>query len=168
MKNITYKCVTVLSQVSVVWSQTVRYFETRTWSKVLYYVGRGYTKLQTQKLVTYHYRNQWRTERGSDAPPLPKFRSFDKAEPNSQFRGKHIRNNLIRIRVSPICKLRRTPDKGATAPISPFYSHLPLTEFVEPPPPLEKKFLGTPLIGTKRCLSSTEMKSAKHNKYLAV
>jgi hypothetical protein len=45
---------------------------------------------------------QWLTEEGSVGgfnPPYPKFRSFDKAEPNSQFRGKHIRNNLIRIRV---------------------------------------------------------------------
>jgi hypothetical protein len=39
-----------------------------------------------------------------------KFRSFDKAEPNSQFRGKYIRNNLIRIRGSLICKLSGTPD----------------------------------------------------------
>jgi hypothetical protein len=44
----------------------------------------------------------------------PKFRSFDKAEPNSLFRRKYeyIRNNLIRIRVSLICKLRGTPDYG--------------------------------------------------------
>jgi hypothetical protein len=27
--------------------------------------------------------------------PLPKFRSFDKAEPNSLFRGKYIRNCLV-------------------------------------------------------------------------
>jgi hypothetical protein len=27
--------------------------------------------------------------------PLPKFRSFDKAESNFQFRGKYICNNLI-------------------------------------------------------------------------
>jgi hypothetical protein len=39
-----------------------------------------------------------------------KFRSFNKAEPNSQFPGKYIHNNLIRIRVSPICKLSGTPD----------------------------------------------------------
>jgi hypothetical protein len=43
-------------------------------------------------------------------PPPPKVRSFDKAEQNSQFRGKYIRNNLIRKRVSLICKLSRTPD----------------------------------------------------------
>ena len=35
-------------------------------------------------------------------PLPPKFRSFDKAEPNSQFRGKYIRNNLTRIRLSLI------------------------------------------------------------------
>jgi hypothetical protein len=55
---------------------------------------------------------QWLTEGwglGGSNPP-PKFRSFDKAEPNSQFRGKYIRNNLIRIRVSLIYKLSGTPD----------------------------------------------------------
>jgi hypothetical protein len=43
-------------------------------------------------------------------PLPPKFRIFDKAEPNSQFRGKHVCNNLIRIQVSLICKLSGTPD----------------------------------------------------------
>jgi hypothetical protein len=38
------------------------------------------------------------------------FRSFDKAELNSQFRGKYIRSKLIRIRASLICKLSGTPD----------------------------------------------------------
>jgi hypothetical protein len=42
-------------------------------------------------------------------PPIPKFWQ-------SQFRGKYISNYLIRIRVSLICKLSGTPDKGATAP----------------------------------------------------
>jgi hypothetical protein len=37
----------------------------------------------------------------SNPTPL-KFRSFDKAEPNSQFRGKYIPNNIIRIRISLI------------------------------------------------------------------
>jgi hypothetical protein len=32
---------------------------------------------------------------GCKTPPPPKFRCFDKAEPNSQFRGKYIRNNLM-------------------------------------------------------------------------
>jgi hypothetical protein len=38
------------------------------------------------------------------------FQSFDKAEPNSQFHGKYIRNSLIRIRVSLVCKLSGTLD----------------------------------------------------------
>jgi hypothetical protein len=42
--------------------------------------------------------------------PSPKFRSFEKAEPNSQFHGKYICNNLIRIQVSLVCKLSGTPD----------------------------------------------------------
>jgi hypothetical protein len=46
---------------------------------------------------------------GGLKPPL-KFRIFAKAEPNSQFRGVYIRNNLIRIWVSFICKLSGTPD----------------------------------------------------------
>jgi hypothetical protein len=52
---------------------------------------------------------QWRTEGVGGSNP-PKFRSFDKAVPNFQFRGKYIRNNLIRILVSFICKLSGTPD----------------------------------------------------------
>jgi hypothetical protein len=56
---------------------------------------------------------QWCTEEGGVLggfkPPL-KFRSFDKAEPNSQFCGKYIRYNPIGIRVSPICKFSGTPD----------------------------------------------------------
>jgi hypothetical protein len=40
----------------------------------------------------------------------PKFRSFGKAKPNSQFRGKYIRNNIIRMRVLLICKLSGTTD----------------------------------------------------------
>jgi hypothetical protein len=55
---------------------------------------------------------QWRTEGGLGVqpPPPPKFQSFDKAEPNSQLRGKYIRNNLIRIRDSLICRLSGTSD----------------------------------------------------------
>jgi hypothetical protein len=40
----------------------------------------------------------------------PKLHSFDKGELNSQFHGIYIRNNLIRIRVSLICKLSGTPE----------------------------------------------------------
>jgi hypothetical protein len=47
---------------------------------------------------------------GWGVEPPPKFWSYDKAELNSQFRGKYIRNNLIRIRVSLICRLSGTPD----------------------------------------------------------
>jgi hypothetical protein len=43
-------------------------------------------------------------------PPPPKFRSFAKAEPNSQFRGIYIHKNVIRIWASFICKLSGTPD----------------------------------------------------------
>jgi hypothetical protein len=55
--------------------------------------------------------NQWRIEGVGGFNPLPpKFRSFDKAQPNSNFRGKYTRNNLIRTQVSLICKLSGTPD----------------------------------------------------------
>jgi hypothetical protein len=38
------------------------------------------------------YPRHRRTEGGLGVqPPTPKFRSFEKTEPNSQFRGKHIR-----------------------------------------------------------------------------
>jgi hypothetical protein len=47
---------------------------------------------------------------GGSTPPPPKFRGFAKAELNSQFRGIYIRNNLIRLRVSFICKVSGTPD----------------------------------------------------------
>jgi hypothetical protein len=47
---------------------------------------------------------------GSNHPLPPKFRSFDKAELNSEFRGKYILNNLIRIRGSLIYRLSGTPD----------------------------------------------------------
>jgi hypothetical protein len=56
--------------------------------------------------VAYQRGRVW----GVQTPPPPKFRSFAKAEPNSQFRGIYIRNNLIRIWVSFICKLSETPD----------------------------------------------------------
>jgi hypothetical protein len=47
---------------------------------------------------------------GGSTPTPPKFRNFNKAEPNSQFLGKYIQNNLIRIRISLIWKLSGTPD----------------------------------------------------------
>jgi hypothetical protein len=60
-------------------------------------------KWDTQACVTLQGRGKWRTG-------VPKFRSFDKAEPNSQFRGKCIRNNLMRTRVSLICESSGIPD----------------------------------------------------------
>jgi hypothetical protein len=38
-------------------------------------------------------------------PPSPKFRSFDKAEPNPQSCGKYVCNNLTRIRLSLIFRV---------------------------------------------------------------
>jgi hypothetical protein len=69
--------------------------------------------------------DQWHTEGGlgGSNPLTPKFRSFFKDEPNSQFRGNFIRNKLIRIWVSLICKLSGTPDYGDTTPRSPFSLH---------------------------------------------
>jgi hypothetical protein len=75
---------------------------------------------------------------GGSTPPPPKFRSFDKAEPNSQFRGIYIHNNVIRIRISFICKSSETHDKGATAPRSPFSLPSVLNWICWPPPPSEK------------------------------
>ena len=49
--------------------------------------------------------------------PPPKFRSFDKAEPNSQFRGKYIRNNLTRILLSLIFELFR--EKTSLSAVTP-------------------------------------------------
>jgi hypothetical protein len=60
-------------------------------------VGVGVRKGSTEHT---EYRGIWGVE-----PPPPKFRSFDKAEPNSQFS-----NNTIRIRDSVICNLSGTPD----------------------------------------------------------
>jgi hypothetical protein len=79
----------------------------------------------------------------ADSNPPPKFRSFDKSEPDSQFRGKHICNNLIRKRVPLICKLSGTPDKGLPSPDPCSLCPLSSAEFVETP--LRIKFLGTPL-----------------------
>jgi hypothetical protein len=82
-------------------------------------------------------RAQWRIEGGGvwevQTNPTPKFRSFDKAQPNSQFRGKYIRKNLIRIRVSLVCKLSGTPDQGATAPKSSFSLTCPQLNLLNPP-----------------------------------
>jgi hypothetical protein len=47
---------------------------------------------------------------GTPPPPTQRnFRTFAKAEPNSQFRGISVCNNLIRTRASFIYKLSETP-----------------------------------------------------------
>jgi hypothetical protein len=95
-----------------------------------HHTNNNYTLLLTTASCSVGVSGVLRGEgEGVFKPPPPKFRSYDRSEPNFQFRGKYIRNNLIRILVSPICKLSRTPDWGATAPTSPFY--LSSTEFVE-------------------------------------
>jgi hypothetical protein len=79
---------------------------------------------------------KWRTEDGfggSNFPPPPKFRSFDKTESNSQFRGKYIRNNLITVRVLLICKLNGTPEYETTAPRSLFSLPCPQLNVLNPP-----------------------------------
>jgi hypothetical protein len=88
-------------------------FATSVCSPSLAFCGLTFSRYQ---LIERDLR-QWRTERrgggggcGCSTPPPPEFRSLDKAEPNFQFRGKYIRNNLIRIRVSLICKLSGTPN----------------------------------------------------------
>jgi hypothetical protein len=55
--------------------------------------------------------NHWRTHgSGLEGSTPPKFRSFEKAGPNSHFCGIYICNNLIRIRVLLIYKLSETPN----------------------------------------------------------
>jgi hypothetical protein len=68
-------------------------------------------------------------------PPTTTFRSFEKAEPNSQFRGKYIPNNVIRTRISLICKLSGTPDYVGCNPQIVILSALSSTEFVNPTHP---------------------------------
>jgi hypothetical protein len=69
--------------------------------------------------------------------PSTKFQSFDKDEPNSQFRGKYIRNNLTRIRISLIWKLSGTLSRGLPPPDPRSLCPLSSTDFVEHPPPLK-------------------------------
>jgi hypothetical protein len=82
-------------------------------------VVREFTALCCQRTGLCDWLLQWRTKGGSTPPEHPpehptehppKFRSFSKSKPNSQFRGLYIRNNLIRIWVSFICKSSGTPD----------------------------------------------------------
>jgi hypothetical protein len=100
---------------------------------VAFHPGRR-SRLPIAEKVAMQWRSEGRGGLGSSNPP--KFRGFDKAEPNSHFRGKYIRNNLIRIRVSLICKLSGTTARGVTAPRSPFSLPSVLNwKFWTPPPP---------------------------------
>jgi hypothetical protein len=85
--------------------------------------------------------------------PLPKFRSFDKAEPNSQFRGNHIRNNLKWIRGFTQLHIERNPWLGGYRPHTPVLTALNWI-CCNPPPPT--KFLGTPLRKNDTCPEHTE------------
>jgi hypothetical protein len=73
-------------------SETFRTCKNKHWMDWRWFV-------QHLETVAYRGRGVWGFKRH---PPPPNFRSFDKAEPNSQFRRKYIRNKLIRIRVSLI------------------------------------------------------------------
>jgi hypothetical protein len=83
-------------------------------------------------------KNQWRAEGvWGVQTPLPKFRSFDKAKPNSQFRGEYIHSNLLTIRVSLICKLSYRPQIPILSALCPQLNLLKASP--------RTKFLGTPL-----------------------
>jgi hypothetical protein len=104
-----------------------------------------YMKTNTSLSVAYRGREGL----GGSTPPPWTFRSCDKAVPNSQFRGKYIRNNprhpngltksnRIANGAEPLTRGLPPPDPRSLCLLS-------STEFVEPP---RTKFLGTPLVGT--------------------
>jgi hypothetical protein len=66
--------------------------------------------------------------------PSSKFRSFDKTEPNSQFRGKYIHNNQITIRFNSFANWVEPLTSGLPPP-DPFLSALcPLLNLLTPLP----------------------------------
>jgi hypothetical protein len=78
--------------------------------------------------------------RAISLPPLCDFMASSKVnqcrtkggvEPNSQFRGIYIHDNLIRIRVSFICKLSRVP-KGLLPPDPHSLCTVSATKFFKP------------------------------------
>jgi hypothetical protein len=76
-------------------------------------LNQGLYDNETGRLVSrseYLVQNTRRPFPEDWSTPVAKSRSFDKAKPNSLFRGKYIRYNLIRILDSLICKLSGTPD----------------------------------------------------------
>jgi hypothetical protein len=74
----------------------------------------------------------------------PKFRSFEKAGPNSQFCGIYICNNLIRIWVCSFTNWLKPLTRGVLPPDPRSLCPLSSAEFVGTPP--EKKFLGMLLV----------------------
>jgi hypothetical protein len=103
------RCLREVSQLFVFAKHCFEWY--RVIKKSLWTWWLNYRKLHVMFKVFPVSFQQWCTEGSLGGyTPLPKFRYFDKAEPNSQFRGKYTRNNLMRIRVSLICKLSGTPD----------------------------------------------------------
>jgi hypothetical protein len=85
-------------------------------------------------LFPEHVCSQWCTDGGgSGVQTSLKFQSFDKAGPNSQFRGKYICNNLIRIWVSLFPNWAEPLTRGLLPPYPHSLYPLSSTEFVEPP-----------------------------------
>jgi hypothetical protein len=87
---------------------------------------------------------QWRTEGGFGGVQTP--RNYEvltkRSRTPSSVENTSV-DNLIRIRVSLICKMSGTLTGGLPPPDPRSLYHLPSTEFVEPPP--RKKILDTPL-----------------------
>jgi hypothetical protein len=86
----------------------------RIWIKIhkIYVFCITSTRCRKGQLETVTYRGGL----GVQTPSPLKFRSFDKAVPNFQFRKKYIPNKLIRIQLSLVYKLSGTP----VAPKTPF------------------------------------------------
>jgi hypothetical protein len=96
-----------------IFQQTIHYFSFRSkqWNEVE--TSKRIVCLVHPESYTQIMRGKWVhlwDKPDSCTPPPRKFQSFEKAEPNSQFRGNYIGNYLIRIRVSLVWKLNGTPD----------------------------------------------------------
>jgi hypothetical protein len=109
--------------------------------------GQGYTRLTLMPSVIPNSNyvvmasdwNHWRTQRGGlgvQTPPPEIIPKFWQSQAEFPVPWKIDLKNLIRIRVSPRCKLGGTPDWGVTAPDPCSLCPLSSTEFVELP---EKK-----------------------------
>jgi hypothetical protein len=86
--------------------------------------------------------DQWRTEGGWGVQP-PSLNSAVLTKLSRIPSGKYIRNNLIRIRVSLVCRLSGTPEWWLPPPDPRSLCPLSSTEFVDPPP---EKLQGPPLV----------------------